>query len=90
MKGFMRQRGESWELRVFLGYDPVSGKQRYATRSVRGGKREAQRVLRYSVLAYQQYASRQLPLLVLTWCNTRSCLARFGVGWRYAIRAHQR
>ena len=45
MKGFMRQRGESWELRVFLGYDPVSGKQRYATRSVRGGKREAQRVL---------------------------------------------
>jgi integrase len=45
MKGFMRQRGQSWELRVFLGHDPVTGKQRYATRSVRGGKREAQRVL---------------------------------------------
>ena len=45
MKGFMRKRGESWELRVFLGYDPLTGKQRYASRTVRGGKRDAQRVL---------------------------------------------
>jgi len=45
MKGFMRQRGSSWELRVFLGYDPTTGKQRYATRTVRGGKRDAQRAL---------------------------------------------
>ena len=45
MKGFMRQRGDAWELRVYLGTDPVTGKQRYATRSVRGGKREAQRTL---------------------------------------------
>jgi integrase len=45
MKGFIRQRGESWELRVFLGRDPVTGKKRYASRSVRGGKREAQSVL---------------------------------------------
>ena len=42
MKGFMRQRGVSWELRVFLGHDPLTGKKRYATRTVRGGKREAQ------------------------------------------------
>lgn len=41
----MRQRGSSWELRVYLGDDPVTGKQRYATKSVRCGKREAQRVL---------------------------------------------
>ena len=45
MKGFMRRRGDAWELRVYLGTDPVTGKQRYATRTVRGGKREAQRVL---------------------------------------------
>jgi len=45
MKGFMRQRGASWELRVCLGHDPLTGKKRYATRSVRGGKREAQTVL---------------------------------------------
>jgi integrase len=34
MKGFMRQRGASWELRVFLGRDPLTGKKRYATRRV--------------------------------------------------------
>ena len=45
MKGFMRQRGDSWELRVFLGLDPATGKQHDSSRSVRGGKREAQRVL---------------------------------------------
>ncbi len=45
MKGFMRQRGASWELRVYLGNDPLTGKKRYATRTVRGGKRDAQRVL---------------------------------------------
>ncbi len=41
----MRQRGKSWELRVYLGRDAVTGKKRWATRTVRGGKREAQRVL---------------------------------------------
>lgn len=30
---------------MFLGYDPVTGKQRYQNRTVKGGKREAQRVL---------------------------------------------
>jgi len=41
MTGFMRQRGASWELRVYLGRDPLTGKKRYATRTVRGGKRGA-------------------------------------------------
>jgi integrase len=45
MKGFMRQRGDAWELRVYLGRDAVTGKQRYASRTVRGGKRIAQRAL---------------------------------------------
>ena len=33
MKGYMRPRGPSWELRVYLGRDPVSGRKRYATRA---------------------------------------------------------
>jgi hypothetical protein len=45
MKGHIRRRGEARELRVFLGTDPVTGKKRYASRTVRGGKRDAQRVL---------------------------------------------
>ena len=31
MKGFLRQRGDAWELRVYLGTDPVTGKQRYTS-----------------------------------------------------------
>jgi len=45
MKGFTREQGASWELRVFLGYHPVTHKQRYAYRTVHRGKREAQRAL---------------------------------------------
>ena len=45
MKGFIRRRGDAWELRVYLGTDPVTSKQRYASRTVRTGKREAQRAL---------------------------------------------
>ena len=42
----MRQRGSgSWELRVYRGTDPETGKRRYATRTVRGTKRAAQRAL---------------------------------------------
>jgi integrase len=45
MKGSIRRRGDSWEMRVYVGVDAVTGKRRYATRSMRGGKREAQRAL---------------------------------------------
>lgn len=45
MRGYMRQRGTGWELRVFLGNDPGTGKKLYATKTVRGDKREAQRAL---------------------------------------------
>ncbi|MCC6438587.1 MAG: tyrosine-type recombinase/integrase family protein, partial [Acidimicrobiales bacterium] len=45
MQGSMRQRGDSWQLRVFAGYDPVTGNKRWVSKTVRGGKREAQRAL---------------------------------------------
>jgi integrase len=45
MRGYMRQRGNSWELRVFLGEDAATGRKHYATKTVKGGKREAQRAL---------------------------------------------
>jgi hypothetical protein len=46
VQGNIRQRGAAaWELRVFVGRDPVTGRRRYATKTVRGGKREAQREL---------------------------------------------
>ncbi len=54
MKGYLGRRGESWELRAYVGTDPVTGKQRYAIRSFRGGKREAQRLLAEMVLDAQR------------------------------------
>ncbi|MGH9154499.1 MAG: tyrosine-type recombinase/integrase [Acidimicrobiales bacterium] len=45
MPGSMRQRGESWELKVYLGRDAVTARKRWAYRTFHGGKRDAQRAL---------------------------------------------
>jgi integrase len=46
MAGSMRQRGpSSWELRVHVGRDPDTGAKQYATKTVRGTKREAEKEL---------------------------------------------
>jgi integrase len=46
MTGSLRPRGaNSWELRVYQGTDPTTGQQRYATRTIRGSRTEAQREL---------------------------------------------
>lgn len=39
----MRQRGDAWQVRVFAGRDPVTGKKRWISKTVHGGKRAAQR-----------------------------------------------
>jgi hypothetical protein len=44
-EGFHAAAGASWELRVCLARDPVTGSKRYRTQTVRGGKREAQTAL---------------------------------------------
>jgi hypothetical protein len=46
MPGSMRQRGEkSWNLRVYAGRDPATGRKVSVERTVRGTKREASKVL---------------------------------------------
>ncbi|MGH9304124.1 MAG: N-terminal phage integrase SAM-like domain-containing protein [Acidimicrobiales bacterium] len=42
MRGHLRQRGDSWELRAFVGRDPTTGRKKYPTRSFRGTKRAAE------------------------------------------------
>ena len=46
-KGSVRLKREPnyWELRAFAGRDPVSGRKRYVSRAIRGGKREANAAL---------------------------------------------
>ena len=46
MAGSIRQRGErSWELRVFAGRDPETRRKQYISRTVRGGRRQAEKEL---------------------------------------------
>ena len=44
-EGLHSAAGEAWELRVFLGEGPVTGRTRHANKSVCTGRREAQRML---------------------------------------------
>ena len=45
MKGYIRKRGQAWELFVELPSDPATGTRRRQTRTVNGTKKEAQRLL---------------------------------------------
>ena len=46
VNGSIRQRGNgSFELRVYAGTDPISGKRRWLTRTVRGDRSAAMREL---------------------------------------------
>jgi integrase len=51
----MRERSPGvWELRVYRGRDPVTKKQRYASSTIRGGKRQAQTELAKLVAKVQR------------------------------------
>lgn len=45
MRGHLRKRGSSWELRAYAGVDPITKRPTYATQTFRGGKREAEDAL---------------------------------------------
>ncbi len=46
VRGHMRQRSKAtWELRAFAGRHPVTGRDRYKTKTVKGGKRAAEEAL---------------------------------------------
>ena len=45
MPGSMRRRGDSWELRVYAGTDPDTGKRRWVSATTKGTRRAAQREL---------------------------------------------
>jgi len=61
MPGSMRQRGEnSWNLRVYAGRDPNTGRKLSVERTVRGNKREASKVLAAMVAEVDQRAVSSL------------------------------
>ena len=84
----LRQRGKSWELKVYLGRDAVSGRKRWAYRSFRGGKREAQLALAALVAeADRGGLDRPAPLSLSATCwrsgsSTPLRRSRPGTRWR--------
>ncbi len=45
MRGHLRQRGKSWELRAYVGVDPMTKRPKYLTRTLQCGKRETEEAL---------------------------------------------
>jgi hypothetical protein len=45
MPGSMRKRGDSWEMRVYAGTDPETGKRKWVSATTKGTRRAAQQEL---------------------------------------------
>ena len=56
MAGFLRKRGEGWQLIVSGGFDPASGRRIQHTKTVQGTKREATAALAELVVQCNQGA----------------------------------
>ncbi|MDP9072470.1 MAG: site-specific integrase [Actinomycetota bacterium] len=75
MRGHLRRRADAWELRAYLGRDPVTGRKRYATRTIHGvGKRQAERELAAFVVAagVRQATAATFGELLERWIATNS------------------
>lgn len=59
MTGSMRQRGKgAWQLRVYVGRDPTTGRKHYVERTFRGGQRQAGRALAALALEAERLTPR--------------------------------
>lgn len=86
-RGSLRQRSaNSWELRVYQGVDADTGRSRYATRTVRGSRREASRQLDLLVAEIDNAAPHAgtLAELLERW------FAAASPGWAPTTVAHTR
>ncbi len=41
----LKRKPDYWEVRAYVGVDPITGKDRYTSRTVRGGRRDAEKLL---------------------------------------------
>jgi hypothetical protein len=85
--GSMRQRGrDSWELRVYQGTEPDTGRQRWATRTVHGTRRFAQAQLQELVeeAGYARMRAGRLGDLLDRWFEAAS------PGWARTTVSHTR
>lgn len=86
-RGSIRQRGrDSWQLRVYLGADPNTGRQRWATKTVRGSQRSARAQLREFVeeAGFARLRAGSLAELLERWFVAAS------PGWALTTLSHTR
>lgn len=86
-RGSIRQRGrDSWQLRVYLGIDPETGRQRWASRTVHGSRRFAQSQLEELVeeAGYAHLRAGTLADLIDQWFEAASA------GWAPTTVSHNR
>src|SRR5919106_6309867 len=86
-RGSMRQRGrDSWQLRVYLGTDPDTQRQRWASRTVHGSRRFAQVQLRELAeeAGYAHHRAGTLADLLDRWFVAAS------PGWALTTVSHTR
>lgn len=74
MRGYLRKRGESWQLIVSGGDDPITGRRRHVTRTVRGTKKHAEAELAKLLVSAGQgeqvATSATLGDLIAKWLET--------------------
>jgi integrase len=58
-RGSIRERGATLQVRVFAGYDAVTGKQRYLTESIAGTDRAARRRAEKALTRLQAQVDKQ-------------------------------
>jgi integrase len=86
-RGSIRQRGrDSWQLRVYLGTDPETGRQQWATRTVHGTQRFARAQLRElsEEAGYARLRAGTLSDLLDRWFEAASS------GWALTTVSHTR
>ena len=100
MQGSVRQRERGvWEVRVYKGKNPTTGKKRYISRTVRGTKRDAQLVARDLVHAAEHARADEANAVAVPvtfgewldkwWVEKKTTLSPSSVSpWRSAIQMY--
>lgn len=100
MQGSVRQKARGvWEVRIYRGRDPETGRKVYVSRTVRGSKRDAQALARRLVEEFEEERSSEQEVLerVQTfgdwldewWAQKEKTLSPSSVSpWRSAIRKY--
>ena len=89
MNGSIRKRGDdAWQLRVCVGWDEARGKYRYATKTFRGNKRDAERALAAFSLGVSERSPSANEVTVGALCE--AWFAHASPGWSPTVGPNYR